>query len=156
MSIAGVWLLLGKIEMTPIGVVKRELPGEDILDRKLVSKIVLKKKLGNGLNGIDEFSHVFIIYWLDKISDSQKRLVVSAGSPEPVHMVGIFATRMPIRPNPIGLSLVELVKHEKNTVWVRGLDALDNTPVLDIKPYPECVKGQLIAVDKFKIPSWLR
>lgn len=142
--------------MDPIGFVKRESQVEDVFDRNLVSRIVLKKKLRSGLNGIEEFSHVFVIYWLNKISDSQKRLVVSAGSQEPFQRVGIFATRMPIRPNPIGLSLVEVVKHEKNTVWVRGLDALDNTPVLDIKPYPERVKGQLITVDEFKIPSWLR
>ena len=69
--------------------------------------------------------------------------------------VGIFATRAPIHPNPIGLTLVELVKRETNVLWVKGIDAYDGTPVLDIKPYPDWEHGVCIVVDDYMIPKWL-
>jgi len=53
------------------------------------------------------------------------------------------------------LTLVKLIKREGNALWVRGLDAIDNTPVLDIKPYPDWEKGQRIVITDFKTPSWL-
>ena len=65
-------------------------------------------------------------------------------------LVGVFATRSPRRPNPVGLTLVELVKQDDAVLWVRGLDALDGTPVLDIKPYDDWDS----AAD-FKVPEWL-
>ena len=68
--------------------------------------------------------------------------------------VGILAARSPIHPNPIGLTLVELVKREENALWVRGLDAYDGTPVLDIKPYPDW-EQDLLVVTEFRVPEWL-
>jgi tRNA-Thr(GGU) m(6)t(6)A37 methyltransferase TsaA len=120
-----------KIEIRPIGFVKRASSDENVGDKSLVSRIVLRKDLVEALNGIEEFSHVFIIYWMHKISNAERKLVHDEG----MAPVGVFACRGPIRPNPIGLTLVELVKCEQNVLWVRGLDALDRTPVLDIKPY---------------------
>ena len=70
--------------------------------------------------------------------------------------LGILATRAPIHPNPIGLTLVELIKQEKNVIHVRGLDAYDGTPVLDIKPYPDWEHGRFIVVTDFRVPAWLR
>jgi tRNA (Thr-GGU) A37 N-methylase len=66
--------------------------------------------------------------------------------------LGILATWAPIHPNPIGLTLVELVRREKNVLWVRGLDAYDGTPVLDIKPYPDWERGRLIVVTNSSSP----
>ena len=60
-----------------------------------------------------------------------------------------------MHPNPIGLTLVELVKREENVLWVRGLDAYDETPVLDIKPYPDWEQGQFRVVTDFEVPDWL-
>jgi tRNA-Thr(GGU) m(6)t(6)A37 methyltransferase TsaA len=125
---------LEKIEIKPIGFVKRASSDENVRDKGLVSRIVLKRALVKALDGIEEFSHVFIIYWMHRISKEERRLVHSEGRTE-MPLIGVFACRGPIRPNPIGLTLVELVKHEENVLWVKGLDALDNTPVLDIKPY---------------------
>lgn len=122
---------LRKIEIRPIGFVKRASSDENVGDKSLVSGIVLKKDLAEALNGIGEFSHVFIIYWMHKISNAERKLVHDKG----MAPLGVFACRGPIRPNPIGLTLVELVKCEENVLWVRGLDAFDRTPVLDIKPY---------------------
>jgi len=123
-----------KIEIMPIGFVKRASSDENVRDKSLVSKIMLKKDLAKALDGVEEFSHVFIIYWMHKISNAERRSVHSEGRAE-MPPVGVFACRGPVRPNPIGLTLVELVKREENVLWVRGLDALDKTPVLDIKPY---------------------
>jgi len=142
---------LEKIEIHPIGFVKRSSSDDNERDRDLVSKIVLKNEFVEGLDGIEEWSHVYVIFWMHKISDKEKTLV----HPGRGRNVGVFATRAPVRPNPIGLTLVELVKHEENVLWVRGLDALNNTPVLDIKPYPDWERGHLIVVQNFRIPKWL-
>ncbi len=138
-----------KIEMTPIGFVKRSSPRENEKDRNLVSKIVLRKKLARGLEFIENWSHVYVIFWMHKVSNKEKVLI------HPKENVGIFATRAPIHPNPVGLTLVEVVKHEKNVLWVRGLDALNGTPVLDIKPYPDWEKGRWLVVTSFRTPTWL-
>jgi len=136
--------------MTPIGFVKRLSSSDDERDRNLLSKIVVDSEFAKGLNGIEEWSHIHVIFWMNRISEKEKTLVHTKGN------MGIFATRAPIRPNPIGLTLVELVKREGNALWVRGLDAFDNTPVIDIKPYPDWEKGQCIVITDFKTPSWLK
>lgn len=123
-----------KIEIRPIGFVKRTSSDENVRDKSLVSRIVLEKDLVKALDGVEEFSHVFIIYWMHEISNAERKSVYSEGG-RGMPPVGVFACRGPIRPNPIGLTVVELVKREENVLWVRGLDALDSTPVLDIKPY---------------------
>lgn len=138
-----------KIEMTPIGLVKRSSPRENEKDRNLVSKIVFRKKFARGLASIENWSHVYVIFWMHKVSNKEKVLI------HPREKVGIFATRAPIRPNPVGLTLVEVVKREKNVLWVRGLDALNGTPVLDIKPYPDWEKGHWLVVTSFRTPTWL-
>ena len=138
-----------KIEMTPIGLVKRSSPRENEKDRNLVSKIVLRKTFTRGLDFIENWSHVYVIFWMHKVSNKENVLI------HPKENVGIFATRAPIHPNPVGLTLVEVVKHEKNVLWVRGLDALNGTPVLDIKPYPDWERGHWLVVTSFKTPTWL-
>jgi len=135
--------------MTPIGFVKRSSPRENEKDRDLISKIVLQKKLANGLDSIENWSHVYVIFWMHKVSDKEKVLI------HPKDNAGIFATRAPIHPNPVGLTLVEVVKREKNILLVRGLDALDGTPVLDIKPYPDWEKGRWLVVTSFRTPTGL-
>jgi len=69
--------------------------------------------------------------------------------------VGVLAARSPIHPNSLGLTLVELIKREGNVLWVRGLDAYDGTPVVDVKPYPDWEQGRFIAVTDFRVPGWL-
>jgi len=144
-----------KIEVSPIGVVHRLRPDEDINDRGLVSRIVIDKKYEDGLAGIDDWSHLYVIFWMDRISDEKKTLLCRGSEPD-MPTVGIFATRAPVHPNPIGLTLVELVRREGNILFVKGLDALDRTPVLDIKPYPYWVKGHWIVVTKYNTPAYLR
>ena len=133
--------------------VHRQNPDEDINDRNLVSKIMIDKEYTDGLVGIEDWSHLYVIYWMDRISEEKKTLLCH-GNEHNMPTVGIFATRAPVRPNPIGLTLVELVRREHNILSVKGLDALDGTPVLDIKPYPYWVKGRWIVVTKYKTPAY--
>jgi tRNA-Thr(GGU) m(6)t(6)A37 methyltransferase TsaA len=144
-----------KIEIHPIGIVQRQHPDEDVNDRDRISKIVISKKYAEGLDGIEDWSHLYVIFWMHEISSKKKTLIcpkTKSGMPQ----VGIFATRAPIHPNPIGLTLVELVRHEENVLFVKGLDAIDGTPVLDIKPYPYWVKGRWIVVTDYRAPDYLR
>ncbi|UCC51437.1 MAG: tRNA (N6-threonylcarbamoyladenosine(37)-N6)-methyltransferase TrmO [Anaerolineaceae bacterium] len=141
---------LKKIAMSPIGFVSRTSQQENERDRNLIVKIVLKEALTAALDGIEAWSHLYVVFWLDRIGRKEKPVLL-----HPHSGLGIFATRAPIHPNPIGLTLVELVEREKNVLWVRGLDAYDETPVLDIKPYPDWEQSLLVVTD-FRIPEWLR
>ena len=84
-----------------------------------------------GLADIEGFSHLFVIWAFDRSEGFD--LVVTPRSDDRTH--GLFATRSPRRPNPIALTVVELIGRERNRLRVRGVDMLDGTPVLDIKPY---------------------
>ena len=137
------------IEMRPIGFVSRTSQQENDRDRSLVAKVVLDEALAPALDGIEDWSHIYMIFWLDRVVRKEEPVLH-----HPKKSPGIFAARSPIHPNPIGLTLVELVERKENVLWVRGLDAYDGTPVLDIKPYPEW-EQDLIVVTDFRIPEWL-
>jgi tRNA-Thr(GGU) m(6)t(6)A37 methyltransferase TsaA len=138
------------IEVRPIGFVSRISTDENERDRSLTTRIVFGEDLAPALDGIEEWSHIYVIFWLDQVVPTSKPVLF-----HPRSGTGIFAARSPIHPNPIGLTLVEIVKREGNVLWVRGLDAYDGTPVMDIKPYPDWEQGQVIVVTDFKIPGWL-
>jgi tRNA-Thr(GGU) m(6)t(6)A37 methyltransferase TsaA len=143
---------LKEIRVSPIGIVKRKSPKEDIKDKNLTTRIILKRGLTEALDGIEDFSHIFVIFWLHKMPKAKRPLlhIHPRGRPE-LPLVGIFATRTPNRPNPIALTLVELVKREQNILWVKGLDALDQTPIIDIKPsdYNDTARNVMT-------PGWLK
>jgi tRNA-Thr(GGU) m(6)t(6)A37 methyltransferase TsaA len=84
-----------------------------------------------GLKDIEGFSHLFVIWAFDR----SKGFELLGPTPIDNKVHGVFATRSPRRPNPIALTVVELLRRESNTLLVRGLDMLDGTPILDIKPY---------------------
>ena len=125
-----------KILLKPVGFVRTEAIGDEVKDKTRISQIVLRDELAEALEGIGDFSHLFVLFCLHKISDEQRKtLKVHPRSRKDLPLLGIFATRTMLRPNPIGLTLVELVKAEGNVLTVRGLDAFDGTPVLDVKPF---------------------
>ena len=139
-----------KIETRPIGFVKRTSE-EDVKDKSLVSEIVLEKDFTKALDGIEDFSHVFVIYWMHKMPRLEKAaLKIHPRGESGLPLVGTLATRGPNHPNPIGLTLVEVVKRKENALFVRGLDAYDGTPVLDIKPYG--CPWEVVA--DFRAPKW--
>jgi tRNA-Thr(GGU) m(6)t(6)A37 methyltransferase TsaA len=97
----------------------------------VVCTVVLDPRWAAGLQGLESVSHVLVLYWMDK---ARRDLVVQS----PRHYAekrGTFALRSPVRPNPIAASVVRLVRIEGNTLSVVGLDCMDDTPLLDIKPY---------------------
>jgi len=125
-----------EIVLKPIGVVRTPSVGDEVKDKTRISQIVIRDDLAAALEGIDDFSHLFVLFWLHEISnEKQKTLKVHPRGRKDLPLLGVFATRTMLRPNPIGLTLVELVKAEGNVLTVRGLDAFDGTPVLDVKPF---------------------
>lgn len=124
-----------KIVLTPIGFVRTTAVGDEVKDKTRISQIIINDEFAEALDGITEFSHIFVLFWLDQVSHEGTRLKVHPRGREDLPLLGVFAVRTMYRPNPIGLTLVELVKVEGNVLTVRGLDAFDGTPVLDIKPF---------------------
>ncbi len=84
-----------------------------------------------GLKDVEGFSHLFVLWNFDRSTDFE----LVGKSPADGREHGVFATRSPRRPNPIGLTVVELLRREGASLHVRGVDMLDGTPILDIKPY---------------------
>jgi tRNA-Thr(GGU) m(6)t(6)A37 methyltransferase TsaA len=96
-----------------------------------VSQIEVFKEFEEGLRDIEGFSHIIVIFWFHK--SRGYHLLVRPPWDEILH--GLFATRSPHRPCPLGLTVAELISRKDNVLEVRGLDAIDGTPLLDIKPY---------------------
>ena len=125
-----------RIFVKPIGFVQTKAIGDEIKDKLHLSEIFLDCELTQALEGITGFSHVFVLFWLHEITGKEREtLRVHPRGRRDMPLLGVFATRTNLRPNPIGLTLCELVKVEGNVLTVRGLDAYDGTPVLDVKPY---------------------
>ena len=98
---------------------------------KEISQIEVFKEFEEGLKDIEGFSHIIVIFWFHK--SQGYHLLVKTPWDDVLH--GLFATRSPHRPCPVGLTVAELISREENILRVKGLDAIDGTPVLDIKPY---------------------
>jgi len=140
----------GKICLEPVGFVKTEAVGKEVRDKKVISQIVFREELTEALEGVEEFSHLFVLFWLHRMSDEDKRIMkVHPRGRSDMPLLGIFATRTPHRPNPIGLTRVKILKIEGNVITVQGLDAYDGTPVLDIKPF-----DSWDTTEDFKVPKW--
>jgi len=113
---------------------------------------VIAPQLAEALDGIEDFSHIVIVFYLHKVNENRRSLLkVHPGGREELPLVGVFATRSPVRPNPIGITEVKLLERRGNILKVLGLDAYDGTPVLDIKPYLR--RGDL--VEEVTTPDWL-
>ncbi|MEM3097045.1 MAG: tRNA (N6-threonylcarbamoyladenosine(37)-N6)-methyltransferase TrmO [Nitrososphaerota archaeon] len=137
-----------------IGHVETDIPYENVRRSrwKSLSKVVVDKTYVNGLKGLEDYSHIIVIYWMDRVSRRRKSLLlVRPRGKKDLPRVGIFATRNPSRPNPIAITVVELVKILGNTLLVRGLDALNGSPVLDIKPY-----DYYDIFPRIRVPHWFK
>ncbi|MCW4015261.1 MAG: tRNA (N6-threonylcarbamoyladenosine(37)-N6)-methyltransferase TrmO [Candidatus Bathyarchaeota archaeon] len=134
----------------PVGFVKTDAVGTEVRDKNVVSQIVFREELTEALEGVEEFSHLFVLFWLHETSDEKRQTlkVRPRGRPD-MPLLGLFATRTPYRPNPIGLTRVKLLKIEGNILTVQGLDAYDGTPILDVKPF-----DNWDTTEDFKVPKW--
>lgn len=141
----------GTIAVKPLGFARNSVKAPKLAGWKSVTTdVVVKKQYEQGLDGIEEYSHVIVVYWMDQERECHiKHHPQGRGD---VPYVGIFACRCPQRPNPIGISTVPLVGRKGNAVTVKGLDIVSGTPILDIKPYTP----QYDLVKKAKVPGWVR
>lgn len=118
---------------------------------RVVSDIAVDAAYAEALDGLEGFSHIVVLYWMH-------RSPVGRGVPNRTHpqmrpdlpLVGVFATRSPVRPNPLGMTVVKLLERKANVIRVMGLDAVDGTPVVDIKPYlPDESAAEA------RVPDWI-
>ncbi len=107
------------------------MPVQSLADNDIRGKIIVDPKYMEGLKNLDQFSHIYVIYHLHLSRGYQ--LVAKPFLDDADH--GIFAIRAPRRPNPIGLSIVKLEKVIKNVLYITGIDMVNGTPIIDIKPF---------------------
>ena len=145
---------LPDMTLRPIGIVRNGIGQRtDVRDawQKVISEIVINDDLTEALDGLEGFSHIIVLYWLDRATSGKLPLKVHPMGREEVPKQGIFAVRTPNRPNRIGKATVRLLQRQDNILRVKGLDALDGSPVLDIKPY---IPGYDSA-DNANVPWWI-
>jgi tRNA-Thr(GGU) m(6)t(6)A37 methyltransferase TsaA len=142
------------MELHPIGFVKS--PVAEPVDEnwgKVVSRIHLTEPWGRGLKGLEDFSHLIVVFHMHRAAHDPKTDLIRrprgrADMPE----AGIFAQRAKHRPNPIGVTAVRLLEIQGSELVVQGLDAIDGTPVLDLKPYVP----QFDRVAGARVPKWMK
>jgi tRNA-Thr(GGU) m(6)t(6)A37 methyltransferase TsaA len=119
----------------------------------LVSELVIDSEWEALLDGIEEFSHIVVLYWPHLIAAERRGLAhVHPMGLKDCPETGIFATRSPARPNPVLVSTVELLERDGNVLRVKSLEAVDGSPIVDIKPYTE-VRPR---INDPRFPEWLR
>jgi tRNA (adenine37-N6)-methyltransferase len=125
------------MKLKPIGIIhtpfkiKEECPIQAVYSNDTKAQIEIYKEYAEGLKDIEGFSHIYLIYLFDRAGEI--KLVRPTFLDDNPH--GIYASRHPCRPNSIGMSIVQLEKREVDILEVKGIDVLDGTPLLDIKPY---------------------
>ena len=139
-----------KMLLRPIGTVRSEIEEPSLVAgprdlewqgkgrerRGAVSEIMIDSNLAEALEGVEEFSHLVVLYWAHRVPPGGRSFTkVHPMGRKDLPLVGVFATRSPARPNPIGVTVVRLLERKANVLRVEGLDALDGTPVIDIKPH---------------------
>lgn len=141
------------LSIRPIGVVRNGVK-QPRMDgwTEVRSDIIVRDELSTALDGIEGYSHVIVVFAFDKVPESEMRLLVRPRGDSRVPEQGVLATRSQVRPSPIGVSVVRQVRRRHNIMRVQGLDAIDGTPVLDIKPY----FPNYDAVPEAGIPEWAR
>lgn len=140
----------GNVVMKPLGVARNNIEQPTLTGWKdIVTEIIIDKNYTKGLDGIEKYSHVIVVYWMNK--EEECHLKHHPQDRADVPFVGIFACRCPQRPNPIAMSTVELLERRDNVIKVKGLDILNGTPILDVKPYTP----QYDFVEEFNIPEWV-
>lgn len=142
-----------EIIITPVGVVSNEV--NDRMDEnwsKIKSRIILRPEFYGALEGLSDFSHVIILTYLHQANyEQEKHLQRRPRNLKEMPLIGIFSQRAKNRPNPIGITTVKILDVTKEYLEVSGLDAINKTPVIDIKPYYPQYDKQ----DDSKMPEWV-
>jgi len=136
-----------QFSVTPIGKVSLRADG---------MFIELEGKYIPALQELDGFSHVNVIWWFDESDHAEARSILEVPAPykKGPPAMGIFATRAPVRPNPVALTAVQVIRidHERGAIQIAYIDANDGSPVLDLKPYTP----SLDRVEAPQVPAWCR
>ena len=144
---------LSELTHKVIGIVKNEMkePGRRANNQEIISEIVLYDQYAEGLDNLDKYSHAIVIYefHIDN-HPGPKPMKQHSHNQESMPLVGIFALRGSNRPNRIGICMTKILKVEGGKMTVTGLDAIDNSPVIDIKPYIP----RIDSVPDAKIAPW--
>ena len=125
------------IEIEPIGIIRSPfknragMPVQSASNRAAPGEVRLFPRYAAGIQDLDGFSHIILIYYLHKVEAAKLIVIPFLDTVQR----GVFATRAPARPSHIGLSVAEIDKIEENIIYIKKIDALDETPVLDIKPF---------------------
>jgi tRNA-Thr(GGU) m(6)t(6)A37 methyltransferase TsaA len=141
------------IMIKPIGVVRSPVTeGIDENWGDIVSEIHLDTEFKDGLKGLQGFSHVIVLFYLHKSSfNAAQDLVRRPQGRSDMPMVGIFAQRTKHRPNPLGITAARILEIKENVLFVQGLDAIDQTPIIDLKPYYPAYDLRSEA----RVPDWV-
>jgi len=118
------------VKLEPVGFVRSNPPGGP-------AEVVIYEEFSEALDGIEGCGHIWVLFWMHRQGDRRRLKVHPMGDRNRPEQ-GVFSLRSPVRPNPIGLTRVRLLRREGNVLVVQGLDALEGSPVLDIKPW---IKG---------------
>lgn len=142
------------IELSPIAIVRNahQVIRDDHWGEITSTIELLAPLTAKAFEGIETFSHIEVIFFFNQVDDEK----IETGSRHPRNnpdwpIVGILAQRSKNRPNRIGATICRLLKHEGNSITVQGLDAIDGTPVLDIKP----VMREFLPSDEIRQPEWV-
>lgn len=140
------------ITLKPIAIVRNEIKemGKHKWEN-VVSQLLFKPGIEEALDGLEKFSHIIVVFWMHH-SPVRESLTLKTHPQmrQDLPLVGVLATRSPVRPNPLGVTVVKLLERKGNQLKVVGLDALDGTPVVDIKPY---LPGD--SATDIKTPDWV-
>jgi tRNA-Thr(GGU) m(6)t(6)A37 methyltransferase TsaA len=137
--------------MNPVATVRSPYTreGPRIPRREIVADIVVRDDLADALTGIEDWSHLIVLFWMPQPRQWPGPLLTHPRHRIDLPQVGVFAGRGRERPNPIGLAVVELLQRRQNVLTVRALDAFDGSEVLDIKPY-----DAYDVVEQPRAPQW--
>ena len=144
---------LPTMTLKAIGIVRNELKQATVRrDRwEVVSEIVINSSLTEALDGLEEYSHIIVLWWMHLIPSGEVPLKVHPMGRKEFPRKGLFALRTPNRPNRVGKTTVRLLQRQGNILKVKGLEALDGSPVIDIKPY----LPRYDSVADARVPPWI-
>jgi tRNA-Thr(GGU) m(6)t(6)A37 methyltransferase TsaA len=150
-----------RITLRPVGIVRTDATDDEVREKaeELDASVEIFPEFREAIDGLEGFSHIFLLCYLNKLRPDQigplkvrpRRLLKAGFKFEELPLVGAFAIDSPTRPNPIALSLVKLLRIEGNSLFVRGLDCFNGTPVLDVKAYRNDYRAEV-----YELPDWYR
>ncbi|HEY5639534.1 MAG TPA: tRNA (N6-threonylcarbamoyladenosine(37)-N6)-methyltransferase TrmO [Dehalococcoidia bacterium] len=145
---------LPDVRLTPIGYVRNRVR-EPMADgwADVESRVIIRPELTDMLLGLGDYSHVVVVFWPHRVPDEVRgsKPQLHPRDDESYPLMGVLATRSQIRPNPLLVSPVPLLEIDGSVLRVRGLDAIDGTPVLDVKPY----LPHHDAIPDARVPKWV-